>query len=246
MRNRKFVKPLLVVVAMVLVCIISVFATLAYMTDDTEVVKNTFTVGDITITLDEAKVNTAGQKVCADGTTVYTGAADQTIHDRVKANSYKMIANHEYIKDPTIHVQAGSEPAYVRAIVKVANASDFAAIDQLLGKLNFVYGANFALANSYADNGIYYYEIRYQNVVNAVEATDLPVFESFKTDANLDNTQLKQIGDIVIDVVAQAIQADGFENADAAFAALTGVAGEGATLATSYNLTVTNNPTTGA
>ena len=32
MRNRKFVKPLLIVVAMILVCIMSVFATLAYLT----------------------------------------------------------------------------------------------------------------------------------------------------------------------------------------------------------------------
>ena len=72
----------------------TVATTVAYLTSTTEVVNNTFTVGNVSITLDEADVDVYGVK---NGTT------------RDTTNQYKLIPGHKYVKDPTIHVGATSE-----------------------------------------------------------------------------------------------------------------------------------------
>ena len=71
--------------------------TLAYFTDDATVT-NTFTVGKVTITMDETDVDIYGVK---DG------------ENRVTTNDYKLIPGREYIKDPIIHVGADSEDCYL-------------------------------------------------------------------------------------------------------------------------------------
>ena len=71
MKARNRIKPLLTLCCALLLVAAGVFGTLAYLTG-TDTVNNTFTVGNVKITLDEAKVTT-------DGTPV-EGA------DRVKAN----------------------------------------------------------------------------------------------------------------------------------------------------------------
>ena len=98
-------KALLVVLALVLVAALSVGLTMAYLTSQ-DTVTNTFTVGKVEITLDEAKVTEYGVKV--------DGAS------RVDKNTYKLIPGHTYVKDPTVHVTEGSEPCYV--FVKVENS----------------------------------------------------------------------------------------------------------------------------
>jgi len=65
-------------------CCGSVFGTLAYLTA-TDTVTNTFTVGKVQITLDEAPVDANGETT--DG-------------DRVKKNNYHLLPGHEYDKDP--------------------------------------------------------------------------------------------------------------------------------------------------
>ena len=52
-------KALLLTLCAVLLVAASVMGTMAYLTS-TDKVENTFTVGNVTITLDEAKVNTDG------------------------------------------------------------------------------------------------------------------------------------------------------------------------------------------
>lgn len=98
-------KALLMTLCAVLLVAASVLGTMAYLTSTPGAVTNTFTIGKIDITLDEAKVDT-------DGTPVQ-GAA------RVKANAYKLMPGHKYDKDPTVHVKKGSEDAYI--FVKVEN-----------------------------------------------------------------------------------------------------------------------------
>ena len=79
-------KVLITILCAVLLVTVSVLGTLAYLTSQDEVV-NTFTVGKVNITLDEAAVN-------ADGTEI-AGA------DRVKENNYHLIPGQTYVKDPT-------------------------------------------------------------------------------------------------------------------------------------------------
>ena len=101
---KKTRKILLMAACAVLLVCISVGATVAYLTD-TKSVTNTFTVGSVAITLDEAKTD-------------INGVADNTV-PRVVANKYKLMPGHEYVKDPTVHVTAGSEDCYI--FVKVEN-----------------------------------------------------------------------------------------------------------------------------
>ena len=198
--------------AVLLVCI-SVGATVAYLTS-TDSVKNTFTVGKVAITLDEAKVN-------ADGTAV-------TPAERVKANSYKLLPGHEYIKDPTVHFAAGSEASYL--FVKVEN--DIASIEDAYpyaeGKSGTI--AQQIVANEWTLLGdytnIYYKKVDANTTTNN---RDYPVFAGFKVKGNANVEDFAPIVSIgpngevdvprKVTVTAYAIQADGFKTAAAAWTA---------------------------
>ncbi len=98
--NKKNV--LIMVVAMVLVAVVSVGGTMAWLTAESSEVENTFTVGNINITLDEEDT---------DDSTPNAG--------RDTENTYKVIPGEVIDKDPTVHVVQGSEKCYV--FVKVVN-----------------------------------------------------------------------------------------------------------------------------
>ena len=104
----------------------SVMGTMAYLTDN-DTVTNTFTVGNVDIMLDEAKVDEYGHAVDNSNNPIKNGddyiapdaVDDNTSVVRVESNSYKLLPGHTYIKDPTVTVVAGSEDAYVRMLVEV-------------------------------------------------------------------------------------------------------------------------------
>lgn len=90
-------KKLTTVLAIVLVVALSVAGTYAYLTDQTDAIKNTFTVGNVDIDLAET-----------------TG------------NSYKMVPGNTISKDPQVTVTANSEDSYVFVKVeKSDNFDDF-------------------------------------------------------------------------------------------------------------------------
>lgn len=98
-------KALLMTLCAVLLVAASVLGTMAYLTSTTGPVTNTFSIGKIDITLDEAPVNVDGE--------VIDGA-------RRMENQYKLVPGHTYIKDPTVHVtNLNSEDSYI--FVKVVN-----------------------------------------------------------------------------------------------------------------------------
>lgn len=207
----------------VLLVVVSVCGTLAYLTDK-DVVTNTFTVGSVGLTLDEAEVN-------ADGT--YKRGHD----NRVKSNTYRLIPGHTYQKDPTVTVEAGSEAAYVRAIVAVER------IDQMKLALPNSVGSEYYDGETFlfqklcggwdsavwqfegytesADGQTGYYEFRYNDVVpkseNATVLDDL--FETITIPGEIDNNLLTYMSNVKIVVNAHAIQADGFADADSAWLA---------------------------
>lgn len=208
---KKF-KALLVVACALLLVAASVFGTMAYLTS-TDTVTNTFTVGKVKITLDEAKVNT-------DGTPVANA-------ERVKANEYKLLPGHTYTKDPVLTVKGGSEDAYVRLLVTINKAS----------ALKEVFGTNF-LPQNYVDNtwnaqtwpcvkttvnsdDTVTYEFRYKEIVeaNAADQKLDALFKSFTVPDTVNGEQLAKLGDLKIEVIGEAIQADGFANADTAWKA---------------------------
>ncbi len=214
---KKF-KALLVVACALLLVAASVFGTMAYLTS-TDTVTNTFTVGKVKITLDEAKVGTDGKAL--------TGSDAA----RVQTNSYKLMPGHTYTKDPTVTVEAGSEASYVRQMVTVT--FDKVLTDaQLATQLDGIftgYDANWVRNDKKVEtktkDGAKYtvitYEYRYKDKV-AATTTDskLPaLFTGIKVPETWTNDDLAALGNIEINIVAHAIQADGFDNADDAWAA---------------------------
>lgn len=107
MKNSKFRRILLLLACAVLLVSLSVGATLAYLTS-TDEVENTFTVGDVQIKLDEAKVNTETGKAVE---------PEERIDDGNKL--VRMVPGRLIDKDPTVTVLAGSEDCYVRVKVTV-------------------------------------------------------------------------------------------------------------------------------
>lgn len=190
-------KRLMTVLAVILVIAMSVAGTYAFLTSQ-DSVTNTFTVGQISITLDEAKVDVYGDAV--------QGA------DRVDKNTYKLIPGHEYVKDPTIHFAAGSEAAYL--FVKVENVlADIEAGTTIAAQIE---------ANGWTaltDGGNVYYKAVSANTGAA--AVDYAVFESFEL---ADDADVAQYGNASIVVTAYAVQQDGFSSAAAAWGATFGKA----------------------
>ena len=193
--------------------IASVLGTMAYLTSEDEVV-NTFTVGTVDIKLDEAKANEDGSLV--------PGAA------RVQANKYKLIPGHTYNKDPMVTVLNGSESSYVKMTVTFSHADELDAIFSPGGAeltsifngydaTNWIYKGN---AKDTATN-TRTYEFWYKETVGAPSADVAldALFDSITVPSLITNAQLATIEDMTITVNAYAIQADGFADADAAWAA---------------------------
>ena len=215
---KKF-KALLVVACALLLVAASVFGTMAYLTS-TDTVTNTFTVGKVKITLDEAKVGTDGKAL--------TGSDAA----RVQTNSYKLMPGHTYTKDPTVTVEAGSEAAYVRQIVTVTFGkalTDTQLATQLDGIFTGYEVANWVrndkkvetMTKDGVKHTVITYEYRYKDKVAATtDDTKLPaLFTGIKVPETWTNDDLAALGNIEINIVAHAIQADGFESADKAWEA---------------------------
>ena len=243
MKAKKSAKALLALCCALLLVAAGVFGTLAYLTG-TDEVNNTFTVGNVKITLDEAKVTT-------DGTPV-------TPAERVKENSYHLLPGHTYTKDPTVTVKAVSDDSYVRMKVTFNNATDIIALctdpefaeddptgvenayplirmvkfveanaakwdgiipDNMVDTEEMLTDAKYFVYDADADTLTYYFY--YTDIVSAPTAdVVLPVlFDEVTLPDWVTNDQLAKLDKFQINVVAEAIQADGFANADAAWAA---------------------------
>lgn len=209
-------KALLLTLCAVLLVAASVMGTMAYLTS-TDKVENTFTVGKVAIKLDEAKANTDGSLV--------EGAA------RVKANEYKLLPGHTYNKDPMVTVLSGSEASYIKMTVTFSKASALDAIFAPTGadltsifngydSANWIYKGN----TKDADANTRTYEFWYKETVDAPTADVAldALFDSITVPGSITKEQLATIKGMTITVNAYAIQADGFANAEAAWAAYAG------------------------
>ena len=180
-------KALLLSLCAVLLVTASVLGTMAYLTSQDQVV-NTFTVGNVAITLDEKDVDnsTPGE------------------NDRDKANAYKLMPGHNYEKDPIVHVDANSEDCYlfVKVVNEIANIEAEKTVAQQMTEKGWV-----AVD---AANGIYVYTTDKTNPAVVTKGSNITVFENFTIAGNVDNTTLATYADKTITVNAYAIQADGF------------------------------------
>ena len=199
-------KALLVTLSAVALVVATIFGTMAYFTDQ-EAVINTFTIGQVDITLDELDTDQDDNKKDNKDYTV-----DGEIVTRDKANKYHLIPGQSYDKDPTVHIQKGSEDCWV--FVKVENGiQDIIEIE--------------AFEKQIADNGWVMREGKnvyaYKEKASANE--DLKVFNSFTvkgdevdSSANGNTVEdgqydLETYKDKNITVTAYAVQAAGFDTA---------------------------------
>lgn len=204
-------KAILMVVCAMLLVAASVMGTLAYLTSQASVT-NTFSVGKVEISLDEAMVGDDG-KALESGERTTTG------------NPYHLMPGHEYDKDPTVTVKAGSDASYVRMMVTVS--FDQALNNELLATNldNIFTGYNPAkwsrnAKTVSADNKTITYEYRYATTV-AAPTGDVklePLFEHINVPEDYTDVEINILNGMKIKITAQAIQADGFDTADLAWA----------------------------
>jgi len=186
-------KTLALLACAVVLVLGSVAATMAYLTATTDQVNNTFTVGDVAITLDEKDVD------------------DSTANkERDIANNYHIFPGGNYEKDPTVHVGATSEDAWL--FVKVYNGierieADSDDIKTIAEQME----ANGWTAVNNADGWF-----KYNRVVTKAD-TNIVVFSEFTIADTVDGATLGGYGSETIKVFAYAVQADGFDTAEAAW-----------------------------
>lgn len=189
MKAKTKTKALLMSLCAVLLVAASVLGTMAYLTDSKDV-KNTFTVGNVTITMDETDVD------------------DSTPNkERDQANSYKLMPGHTYTKDPIIHVDANSEDCYL--FVKVDN--QIAAIE---ANGNTTVAAQMATKGWKAvegKDGIYVYVGTTAAPVAVKASNNVTVFEQLVIAGTVNGDTLKTYENKTITVTAYAVQKDGFE-----------------------------------
>lgn len=227
MKNVK--RILLTVVAAILLVVMSVAGTLAYLTSTSENVVNTFTVGNVAIKLDEAKVTGDGTKLESDE------------NNRVLANSYKLQPGLTYLKDPTVTVAADSEDCYVRILVTITDYKALKAAFPAERYADWWQGDMFLLQNLVEgwDGNVWEcvdfndgtYEFRYTKIVDTATETDnnavigdiqLPdLFTAIKMPGDMTNTEVGYLANLKINLIAHAIQSEGFADDDAAWTAWT-------------------------
>lgn len=235
-------KALLLTLCAVLLVAASVLGTMAYLTSSAEV-KNTFTVGKVEIKLDEAKVNADGipeegaARVTANsyklmpGTTytkdptvtVKAGSEESYVRMKVTFNNAKAII--ALCTDPEFPDEVtGVENAF--PLIRMVNYTDTAELywDGLL--LDNMYDTEDMLAmpkyfvhDAATDTLTYYFY--YKVTVSGAEGdVVLPaLFNSITVPEWVTGEQLKALNDFRITVVAEAIQAGSFADADKAWAA---------------------------
>lgn len=207
--SKKKILSLCLVIALAAVAVLG--GTLAYFTDTAENT-NTFTMGNVAITLDEAPVERVEDEwVPVEG------------EDRVEANEYANIYPGVVLpKDPTVH-NIGSYGAYVR--VKIT--ADLEALTGMqaaedLTKILDIDTVNWTFVKKVVDEeaGTVTFIYNY-NTELAAEADTTAVFTEVSIPAALTNEDIEEYGldNFEIKIVAEAIQADSFADVTEAFAA---------------------------
>ena len=229
-------KALLLTLCAVLLVAASVLGTMAYLTS-TDTVTNTFTVGKVEIKLDETDVtNPTGPRVTANsyklmpGTTytkdptvtVKAGSEESYVRMKVTFNNAKEIialcTDPEFADDgPT-----GVENAYplIRMVKFVeANAAKWDGIipDNMVDTEDMLGNAKYFAYDKTADTLTYIFYYR-ETVTAPTADVVLPVlFDSITVPEWVTGEQLKALNDFRITVIAEAIQAGSFADADDAW-----------------------------
>ena len=236
-------KALLLTLCAVLLVAASVLGTVAFLTS-TASVENTFTVGSVKIRLDEAKVKEDGKPVegaarvtensyklmpghtyTKDPTvTVEKGSESSYVRMKVTFNNASDIialcTDPEYADDgPT-----GVENAFplIRMVKFVeANAAKWDGIipDNMVDTEDMLADEKYFAYDKATDTLTYYFYYTGTAAAPDADVKLATLFDSITVPEWVTGDQLAALDNFKISIVAEAIQADGFANADAAWAA---------------------------
>lgn len=238
---KKTTKALLLTLCAVLLVAASVMGTVAYLTAS-DSVQNTFTVGKVKINLDEAKVTEDGKPVGTDRVkannyklipgvtytkdptvTVLNGSVESYVRMKVTFNNaQKIIA---MCTDPEL---AGDDPTGVENAYPLIRMVNF--VEANTAKWDGIPDNMFEIEDMLADPKYFTYDAAADTLTYTFYYTEkvaapsgdvkLPVlFDSVTLPNWVTGEQLDGLQNFQISVVAEAIQAEGFTDADAAWAA---------------------------
>lgn len=188
-KSKKFLTAFMALV-MIAACIAA--PTYSWLSSRSEQVVNTFAGGAITVTVDEAQVDTDGKKI--DG------------GERVVANSYKYAAGSVLDKDPTPTVLKGSVECYVFLCVENElddlfsmniNTADWTKVSEENGKAIYIYKETVDAEN--ADEDI----------------TLTPIFTQVTVSKELTQDDVARLGEKNVNVTAYAIQTEALTQEEA-------------------------------
>ena len=216
-------KLVIIISSFIMIISLAVITTYSLLRDETNIITNTFTIGKVDIELDEADVDNLGE--------IIEGA------DRVIENKYHLLPGQTYIKDPTITVVKNSQDSYIRMIVTITHIAELKKIfNNEFNPETIIndYDTEKWIYEGYTDNqdNSYSYEFRYHKIAKGFKnekSQDVklePLFKSFTIPGYLTGEQLSTIKDLKIKVVGHAIQAQGFDNQDAAWNAFKKISDE--------------------
>ena len=193
-------KILVSLAALALVAAISIGGTLAYLTQQ-KTVTNTFTVGNVTITMDETDVDDSTKDAARD-----------------TENSYKLLPGKTYTKDPIIHVDTNSESCYLFVTIK-NEIADIEDANNSVEKQMTAKGWAKVTGVTGVEN-LYVYIGTEENASDpkvVAAGADVTVFDQIAIKGEgVTNEGLKDYAGKTIVVNAYAIQAEGFSGKTAA------------------------------
>ena len=192
MNKKTIKKALLLTVCAILLVVASVMGTLAYLSDGDKVV-NTFSVGQVGITLTET---------------------DTDGDSNLKANAYHLIPGTTYTKDPVVTVDANSESCFI--FVQIDN--QIAGIEDSTKTIASQIAANNwtqLVIDESPVPGVYF-----KTHTKQADAKTYPVFANVTVDKMMTNEQMKAVDGKTVTVTAYAIQQENLTNAATAWAAL--------------------------
>lgn len=198
-------KLLVLLVVLMLLVGIAAGGTVAWLITQTEPIVNTFVKGDIDITLTEPNFVT-----------------------NTEDGRYKAIPGDAITKDPTVTVKANSEDCYVRVFVInwwTTETDKYFQGSEAADWYNFN-GTNWNFAASYIDETSdqvlgHVFEFRYrEEIATSEQNTTLPApFTTITVPDWITGDKYASLDNYKVIVIAQAVQAEGFADANAAFTA---------------------------
>lgn len=230
-------KSLTMLLCAALVITTAALGSIAYLTDAAHVT-NRFTVGNVSLKVEETLVNEDGKPVDADGNLIDPNNPNQQPVLTEEGNVYHLLPGQPYTKDPTVTIEEGSEESYVRMLVtltyfdriKAVLGEDFLPENHVTGYdaakwpcVAMTPGTELNAAGETVQTMTY--EFRYYVTVDGMD-NDLPadtklepLFTAFTVPGALTGDQLAQLQPMEIRVIGQAIQVAGFNTADEAWVA---------------------------